>query len=371
MEEYPVFRPQSFSVKTYLFLKRLFYYVSKFIGLFLLAGFVTRKGLRIINYHGFCLNDECSFSPRTFISPDKFRKRIQFIKGKGFPILGLDEALECLEMGELPDRAIVITIDDGFYSTYRCAYPILKEYTIPATLYVTTYYAMKGNPIFNLVVSYMLWKTKKSVITLDGLGIPIAGKIRVDKNLERERVAQAVIDYGESRCGEKERCQLVKEIGERLGIDYESIAEDRILSIMNMEEIRELSDSVFDIELHSHRHRFPNNKEEALKEIMENKSVLEPLVGRELKHFCYPSGIWVKNQWPWLSEAEIRSAVTTERGLNFRGSPKYALKRFGDDELLSQIEFEAEIHGYAELMRIIQSNFTAVAKRILGKTATE
>ena len=36
----------------------------------------------------------------------------------------------------LPQRAIVITIDDGYRSSYDIAYPILKKYDFPATLFV-------------------------------------------------------------------------------------------------------------------------------------------------------------------------------------------------------------------------------------------
>ena len=79
------------------------------------------------------------------------------------------------------------------------------------------------------------------------------------------------------------------------------------------------------------------------------------MVGAPVRHFCYPAGRWVPEQWPWLEEAGIESAATCDRGLNPRGVPRYGLKRFGDDEALSQIEFEAELSGFTEMIRIVRS----------------
>jgi len=73
--------------------------------------------------------------------------------------------------------------------------------------------------------------------------------------------------------------------------------------------------------------------------------------------FCYPAGIWAKEQWPWLAETGIRSAVTCDKGFNYKKTPRYGLKRFGDDEHLSQIEFEAEVCGFTEIFRAMKRGF--------------
>lgn len=355
MSDHQYFETQSGSIKFYLYIKRIFYHLSKSIGLFALASIMSRRALRIICYHGISLYDESSFSPRTFISPDKFRKRIAYLKKKKYVILDLDSALDMLDNNALPSRAVVITIDDGFYSTYSSAFPILKNESVKATVYVTTYYSVMKNPVFNLVIPYMFWKTERASISIEGLDLPYSGVLSIRNRADKERLVSSILSYGQDQCNEEERFLLAKRIGKRLGVDYISMVESRILSIMNEKEIQELSDSGYDIELHTHRHRFPNIKEEAVREIFDNKAVLEPIVGRRLRHFCYPSGIWTENQWPWLSEMEIRSSVTTDLGINYHGTPRYALKRFGDDELLSTIEFEAEICGYAYWIRKIKS----------------
>jgi peptidoglycan/xylan/chitin deacetylase (PgdA/CDA1 family) len=353
----PAYAARPRGVAAYLCLKRFIYRLCKMIGLFHLADRLTRRGLRIICYHGFTLADESSFAGRTFIDPDTFDRRLAFLQKKRFQVMGLDEALDALDRDALPPRSIVITIDDGFESVYSLAHPVLKRYGFPATVYVTTYYALKQNPVFNLVAQYLFWKPAHVDIDLTGLGMARGGRYSLRREEERTALLWEVVRFGNNECDEKGRVELARKLGERLGVEYDALVSSRALTIMTLGQVRELSLSGIDIELHTHRHVFPLDRNSAIGEIRENRAVLEPLLGKKLVHFCYPAGVWAREQWSWLAEEGIRSAVTTDRGINFRETPRYALKRFGDDERLSQIEFEAEAYGFAELIRAMKRGF--------------
>jgi peptidoglycan/xylan/chitin deacetylase (PgdA/CDA1 family) len=278
-----------------------------------------------------------------------------FLRNAGFPVLGLDTALDLLDKGTLPPCALVITIDDGFASLYSCAYPTLAKYAFPATIYVTTYYAEKKNPIFNIAVQYMFWKTRKDTIDLTGLAASRSGIVSLATEADKADCLWKIIDFGDTACTEEERVALCRSLGERLDVDYDSIARSRMFTILTFEEIHELSKAGFDIQLHTHRHRFPPDRAIAMQEIADNRRALEPLVTKPLVHFCYPSGIWTREQWPWLSDMGIRSAVTCDFGYNYPKTSKYGLRRFGDSEGLSQIEFEAELYGFAQILRRMKS----------------
>lgn len=45
----------------------------------------------------------------------------------------------------LPEKPILITMDDGYLNNYTLAYPIYKKYNIPATLFVSPYYMQQEN----------------------------------------------------------------------------------------------------------------------------------------------------------------------------------------------------------------------------------
>jgi peptidoglycan/xylan/chitin deacetylase (PgdA/CDA1 family) len=74
------------------------------------------------------------------------------LRASGRPVLPLGEAIERLAAGNLPEAAVVITIDDGWASTYTHMLPILERYRLPATVYVTTWYSGRDMPVVNVAI---------------------------------------------------------------------------------------------------------------------------------------------------------------------------------------------------------------------------
>lgn len=71
------------------------------------------------------------------ISPEKFAEHMAMLAEEGFNILSLDQLGAFLSgEGDLPDKAVVITFDDGYRSNYEYAFPVLKQYDFPATIFM-------------------------------------------------------------------------------------------------------------------------------------------------------------------------------------------------------------------------------------------
>jgi peptidoglycan/xylan/chitin deacetylase (PgdA/CDA1 family) len=335
-------------------IKRLILHVCKWTGFFRLSLMFTKRKLRIICYHGFAAEDEHRFRPRLFILPSTFERRMNWLAAKGFRVLPLSKALELLDRRELPAKSVVITIDDGFAGVYQRALPILKRLDYPSTTYVTTYNVLKGTPVFRLLIQYCFWKTKEDHVEIEEFGEPTI-KLSLRTPAERDQASDLVVEYGESQIDEAQRVELAKRLAEKLGIEYDSIVKRRLLGLMTPEEIRSAVMSGMDVQLHTHRHRLPNFRELVAREIEENRAVLEPIVGKPLRHLCYPSGIWAKEQWPWLASLDIESATTCLPGLNGPSTPRLGLKRFLDGENVRSIEFEAELNGFTVFPREARS----------------
>jgi len=343
----------------YARIKTLVFHLAKLMGLFALARRITRRGLRILCYHSFSTDSDAAheFRPGTFMRPQTFRRRMDLLAGMKLPVLPLHDAVNRLRDGALPPCAVVITFDDGAASTWLHGIPVLLERNLPGTIYVTTYYCVKQTPVFRMAVQYMLWKSQAAQVNLAGLGLP-SGGVRA---LPDASVAWEIIDFCESSMHDAARNRLAAELGNRLGVPYGGIVAGRVFSIMTFDEIREAARAGVDIQLHAHRHRLPDDPEAARREIRENRAVLEPLVARPpsagdvaaLKHFCYPSGVWNAGHFATLRSEGILSATTCEAGLNYAGTPPLALRRFLDGEQVSDIEFEAELSGFSELLRRI------------------
>jgi len=117
---------------------------------------------------------------------------------------------------------------------------------------------------------------------------------------------------------------------------------------MRPEEIAALAADGIDFQLHTHRHRLPLDRDATEREIRDNRAVLAPVARRDLAHFCYPSGEYDARHPPALG---IASATTTRPGFNYRDAAPLELSRFLDSEDVSDLEFEAEMCGFFELIR--------------------
>lgn len=344
-------------------IKELFWRLSWLLGLFHLAKHAQRRRLRILCYHGFELHDESRFKPGLFMSTATFKKRLQLIHRYGFTVLPLDEALQRLRARSLPPHSVTITIDDGFHSVSRVGAALLHAYHYPATIYVTTYYVQHQRPVFRLLIQYMFWKTAQRHIVLPECTWNRDTVVDLNDPSARHRLMWACIDHGERRCSEEGREQLAREFAGLLGIDYEQLAASRMFALMTPAEIRSLSALGFDLQLHTHHHRFPaNDWAGAVREITQNRAILGAMVGQPTLHFCYPSGRWAEHQWGWLAAQGLRSATTCTPGFNDESVPRFALRRYLDREDVPEWEFLAELFGYKDLLRRVLRRAPAGAR---------
>ncbi|MEW8507076.1 MAG: polysaccharide deacetylase family protein [Candidatus Thiodiazotropha sp.] len=84
-------------------------------------------------------------SDRMEVTPSMFREQMEYLRENDFRVIPLKDLVGFLK-GEqqLPKRAVVLTIDDGHRSIYSEAFPILKEYGFPATVFVYSDYVNNG-----------------------------------------------------------------------------------------------------------------------------------------------------------------------------------------------------------------------------------
>jgi peptidoglycan/xylan/chitin deacetylase (PgdA/CDA1 family) len=330
--------------------KQLFYGACKAAGLFRLSRLLTRNRLRLLAYHGTELVDETTFSNELFIKTSTLQRRIAMLEGGHYPVLPLGEAVERLKDGSMPAGAVAITIDDGFHSTAEAMLPLLKSARLPATLYMTTYYSDRDAPVFRLAMQYCFWRSRAERLDLSRLGFQLSGEAPLADAGRKNDTLWELINFGEQQLTEEQRNTLLRLVAFELAVDLATVLQRRSLHLMTPDELRAVAGDL-DVQLHTHRHRLPEDPEAARAEIEENRKSVCKAVGGQRVHFCYPSGYWAEAFFPTLEAAGIKTATTCEVGLNDRSTHPYALKRFLDSERISDLEFEAEVSGFAELLR--------------------
>lgn len=73
------------------------------------------------------------------VSPSNFESQMAWLVRNGYRVVRLGDLAEFLAGNRpLPQRAVVVTFDDGYESVYRHAFPVLKKYGLPATAFVYT-----------------------------------------------------------------------------------------------------------------------------------------------------------------------------------------------------------------------------------------
>ncbi len=304
-----------------------------------------RQRLLILAYHGVSLVDEHAWNGSLFISPQTFRSRLQQLKQSECTVLPLNEAIQRLYANDLPDRAVAITFEDGTSDFSRRVFPLLKEFDLPATLYLTTFYSQYQRPVFDVMCSYLLWKGRHATLDFKNLtGQDLRSELT--DNDAREAALSQIHSFARERAlSADEKDDFAKSLAMSLGVSYDDLLEQRIMHNLTAAEVKQLAAEGVDIQLHTHRHRTPTDRQLFLREIEDNRASIHEMTGRRATHFCYPSGVYDPMFLPWLREAGVVSATTCELGFASRNSNRLLLPRFLDNESLSDIEFESWLTG--------------------------
>ncbi|MDQ2659447.1 MAG: polysaccharide deacetylase family protein [Verrucomicrobiota bacterium] len=90
----------------------------------------------VFGYHRF---EKTIHRPDTEMTPEMFEGQMKELKEKNIPVIGMQDFL-AWKRGEksIPPRAAIITFDDGWKTQYEVAWPIMKKYGYPFTLFIYT-----------------------------------------------------------------------------------------------------------------------------------------------------------------------------------------------------------------------------------------
>ncbi len=111
------------------------------VGLNRLLGSRAHGRAGIVTYHRVSPHFANVPVPTHNVAPERFRAQIRGLLDGGFTIWPLRKLLLHRTQGAaIPPRTIAITFDDGFQSVYTHAWPVLREFNVPASIFLTTAY---------------------------------------------------------------------------------------------------------------------------------------------------------------------------------------------------------------------------------------
>lgn len=308
-----------------------------------------RRRLLILCYHGISLQDEHEWDPGLFVTPAFLRRRFEILRSLGYTVLPLGAATDMLAKGQLPQRAVVLTFDDGFYDFQAAAVPLLEEFGYAATVYLSTYYCLNQRPLLFQTIQYALWRARSRKLpqgTLPGQ------HDAVDLSIDSVRAEWALKLTEQARTlatdREKQTAWLAGVVSS-LGTDWQRYVQSRVFHLMTEDEVADVARRGVDVQLHTHRHRTPRDESVFRYEIEQNRKIIERLTGAPANHFCYPSGDYDSAFLPWLSNMGVKTATTCEVALARSDHDPLLLPRFIDTMGQSEIMFESWLSGVAGL----------------------
>lgn len=295
-------------------------------GLFGLARRASAKRLRILCYHGLWTTPGFQYGDRLFMPPAQFEARMARLKRSGYPVLTLDAAVTALAAGDLPDNAVVVTIDDGWASTHSHMLPALAALGLPSTVYVTSWYVGRDLPVVNKAVDYLHARAGRPAIEVAARTATIEALPAADRG------------------------GALRDLSMSLGIPLDWW-ETRQFHSMTAAEVADCVARGMDVQLHTHRHRAA--PAQLGPELDENRARLAEWTGLppgHFSHFCYPSGEYEPEAEPILAAQGVRSATLVEQGTNAPETNPYRLRRFLDGRSVSDAEFDAYLSGALDLV---------------------
>jgi peptidoglycan/xylan/chitin deacetylase (PgdA/CDA1 family) len=105
----------------------------------------ARRSL-ILAYHGVGMTKPGEDPHNLRVAPERFRGQVELLLRAGFRFVTVAELAEQADGGPPPPGLAVLSFDDGMEDNHSVVLPLLQEYAIPATVYVTTGLIGAPNP---------------------------------------------------------------------------------------------------------------------------------------------------------------------------------------------------------------------------------
>jgi peptidoglycan/xylan/chitin deacetylase (PgdA/CDA1 family)/glycosyltransferase involved in cell wall biosynthesis/SAM-dependent methyltransferase len=231
-----------------------------------------------------------------------------------YNVLSLDDLVAAVNCGQIPDRSIVITFDDGYLDALEIAAPILKELNLPATFFINT---------FDLDILHEAYIHILAQVFLESLPLPsnlnlsLANQrleLNLQTNDQRKAAYEKIYLLMQSSNAESRR-EIIQKLLSSLQLTltprpaYRYLSKDEISRLGQEPGVTLGAHTVNHLSLPAHSISIQQA------EIFENRKTLQELSKQPIEFFSYPYGEYSDTTIELVKKAGFKAAVSVIPGI--------------------------------------------------------
>jgi peptidoglycan/xylan/chitin deacetylase (PgdA/CDA1 family) len=287
------------------------------------------------------------------MTPQSFEKQLEYLCSH-YEIIDLEILANYLHTGKtLPSKAVIITFDDGFKDNYLYAYPLLRKYGCPATIFLTVdAIGTKRVPLY----SQIIWLFSYLSSNFNKIEIPAVGILHLG-SLTGKAMAITKVNKKLRELSPKQREIFLKELLKYTNFEFpESVLDSEVY--LSWADIREMKNDKITFGSHSLTHPFLPllSLNEARWEINYSKKRIEEEIGQRVVTFSYPFGGYNTRIMEIVRNSGYLCAVTNIPTVVTLKANPYKLGRFGVAENFDKFKvgFSGIIQDFKTLLKLLK-----------------
>lgn len=333
--------------------------------MFLFRKLLKAKSALILTYHRVIASrekEDCFSQAGMVVSDAVFRRQMRYLQ-RAYEVVRLGELIKRLQTGDGFERLCTVTFDDGWRDVYENAYPILRLFEVPATIFLSTGF-IDSNKLF--------WPER--------IAAALTSSAQLDDVVLRK------LSLLDAECGglvrkvlacsdDKSRCELIDRLITKLKTlsrDDREIFVDNVFGnmfksgdstrhMLDWNEVREMQGNDVSFASHTVNHVLLTHVpiDDARREIFDSKQDIEKNLGDPSEFFAYPNGNWNDAVKEIVKDAGFSAAMIAACVTNDSSTDPFLLGRLNVHDGISvspwgsfsRAVFACEISGFLNLFR--------------------
>jgi peptidoglycan/xylan/chitin deacetylase (PgdA/CDA1 family) len=296
------------------------------------------------------------------VSPEYFDQQMLYLK-KNYDVLPLRELAETIRKKKIKKPVVAITFDDGFEDNFTTALPILEQYNLPATFFVSTDLVGGDRGYWWDELEELVFHTNElpEILAIKVRDLDFQFRFLKDRKVNAA-LEQQIKGWNCEAQPVNERIEVFIRLW-RLMQPLSSVEQQSILRkiraqigslksnhhqfrVMSVEQLRQLSKkTMYEIGAHTVSHPMLSQHHASFQrsEINESKRIIGQWTGRSTESFAYPYGNFDQHTKEIVRESGFSLAVSTaesgvETAADLFSLPRVQVKNWNPDKFNQRLK---------------------------------